>query len=202
MNVNGIQNANNPYAGNTADRNAMGQQEFLQLLVAQMKNQDPINPMDGTEFASQLAQFNSVEQLIGVNSALTGKEVKALSNQFNLQENSSLDFSYKIPKSATEVEIIIKDENGNQVFSDTIKGLQKGDHDYSWDGFSANGNKMPNGQYYVEVRPKSGNSPMSALTYTKGIAERVKFTGSGVYLIVNGLEVAIGNVEEIGIKNK
>ena len=223
MNVNGIQNANNPYAGNSADRNAMGQQEFLQLLVAQMKNQDPINPMDGTEFASQLAQFNSVEQLIGVNSALTGlqqsqnlmsagltnsmaaaltgKEVKALSNQFNLQENSSLDFSYKIPKSATEVEIIIKDENGNQVYSDTIKGLQKGEHDYSWDGFSANGNKMPNGQYYVEVRPKSGNSPMSALTYTKGIAERVKFTGSGVYLIVNGLEVAIGNVEEIGIKN-
>jgi Flagellar hook capping protein len=138
MNVNGIQSTSNPYAGNSADRNAMGQQEFLQLLVAQMKNQDPINPMDGTEFASQLAQFNSVEQLIGVNSALTdlqqsqnimsagltnsmaasltGKEVKALSNEFNLQENSSLDFSFKIPKSATEVEIVIKDENGNQVF--------------------------------------------------------------------------------------
>ena len=110
MNVNGIQSTSNPYAGNSADRNAMGQQEFLQLLVAQMKNQDPINPMDGTEFASQLAQFNSVEQLIGVNSALTdlqqsqnvmsagltnsmaasltGKEVKALSNEFNLQESS------------------------------------------------------------------------------------------------------------------
>ena len=71
MNVNGIQSTSNPYAGNSTDRNAMGQQEFLQLLVAQMKNQDPINPMDGTEFASQLAQFNSVEQLIGVNSALT-----------------------------------------------------------------------------------------------------------------------------------
>ena len=147
MNVNGIQNANNPYAGNTADRNAMGQQEFLQLLVAQMKNQDPINPMDGTEFASQLAQFNSVEQLIGVNSALTGlqqsqnlmsagltnsmaaaltgKEVKALSNQFNLQENSSLDFSYKIPKSATEVEIIIKDENGNQVSVIQLKACRR-----------------------------------------------------------------------------
>ena len=47
----------------------------------------------------------------------------------------------------------------------------------------------------------SGDSPMSVLTYTKGMAERVKFTGSGVYLIVNGLEVAIGNVEEIGVKN-
>jgi hypothetical protein len=60
---------------------------------------------------------------------------------------------------------------------------------------------MPNGKYTVEVRPMSGDSPMSVLTYTKGMAERVKFTGSGVYLIVNGLEVAIGNVEEIGVKN-
>ena len=223
MNVNGIQSTSNPYAGNSADRNAMGQQEFLQLLVAQMKNQDPINPMDGTEFASQLAQFNSVEQLIGVNSALTdlqqsqnimsagltnsmaasltGKEVKALSNEFNLQENSALDFSFKIPKSATEVEIVIKDENGNQVFTETMKGVQKGEHDYSWDGSNANGDKMPNGKYTVEVRPMSGDSPISVLTYTKGMAERVKFTGSGVYLIVNGLEVAIGNVEEIGVKN-
>src|SRR5690625_2371676 len=49
---------------------ALGQQEFLHLLVAQMQNQDPLNPMDGTEFASQLAQFNSVEQLIHLNQGL------------------------------------------------------------------------------------------------------------------------------------
>src|SRR5690625_601492 len=86
---------------------ALGQQEFLHLLVAQMQNQDPLNPMDGTEFASQLAQFNSVEQLIHLNqglgmlqasqdamssslsnsmaASLAGKQVKALSNQLWLE---------------------------------------------------------------------------------------------------------------------
>src|SRR5699024_12815113 len=54
-----------------ADNNKLGQEQFLQLLVAQMKNQDPVNPMDGKEFASQLAQFNSVEQLIGVKESLS-----------------------------------------------------------------------------------------------------------------------------------
>src|SRR5699024_12193384 len=90
-----------------ADNNKLGQEQFLQLLVAQMKNQDPVNPMDGKEFASQLAQFNSVEQLIGENeslsalwdsqelmrtemtnsmaSALTGKHVRSLHNQINLE---------------------------------------------------------------------------------------------------------------------
>ena len=49
------------------DGSQLGQQEFLQLLVTQLQNQDPMNPQDGAEFASQLAQFNSVEQLIQVN---------------------------------------------------------------------------------------------------------------------------------------
>ena len=50
---------------------AMGKTQFLQLLVAQMKNQDPLNPMDGTQMASQLAQFSTVEQLQNANDTLT-----------------------------------------------------------------------------------------------------------------------------------
>ena len=49
----------------------MGKEQFLKLLVAQMKNQDPLNPMDGTQMASQLAQFSTVEQLQNANSTLT-----------------------------------------------------------------------------------------------------------------------------------
>jgi len=51
----------------TAQQAQVTEQQFLQLLVAQLKNQDPLNPMDGTQFVSQLAQFSELEQMIGVN---------------------------------------------------------------------------------------------------------------------------------------
>lgn len=51
---------------------AMGQDQFVQLLVTEMKNQDPMNPMDGKDLAAQLAQFSSVEQLMNVNTKLDG----------------------------------------------------------------------------------------------------------------------------------
>ncbi len=55
----------------TSPGGAMGKDQFLQLLVAQMKNQDPTSPMDGTQMASQLAQFSTVEQLQNANTTLT-----------------------------------------------------------------------------------------------------------------------------------
>ncbi len=50
----------------------MGKDEFVKLLVTEMKNQDPLNPMDGKELAAQLAQFSSVEQLMNINTKLDG----------------------------------------------------------------------------------------------------------------------------------
>ncbi|MEX0773120.1 MAG: flagellar hook capping FlgD N-terminal domain-containing protein, partial [Balneolales bacterium] len=67
MDINGIMGAQSSSPLGSADNSKeMGKEEFLQLLIAQMRHQDPLNPMEGTEFASQLAQFNSVEQLINV----------------------------------------------------------------------------------------------------------------------------------------
>jgi flagellar basal-body rod modification protein FlgD len=59
-----------PTKTTTKANDAMGKDEFLKLLVAQMKNQDPLNPMDGQQMAAQLAQFSSVEQLISANDTL------------------------------------------------------------------------------------------------------------------------------------
>ncbi len=59
-----------PPAGSGKKNDALGRNEFLQLLVAQMKNQDPLNPMDGQEMAAQLAQFSQVEQLLEINESM------------------------------------------------------------------------------------------------------------------------------------
>jgi len=206
-----------------ADSNKMGQDQFLQLLVAQMQNQDPINPMDGKEFASQLAQFNSVEQLVGVNqglsslqnsqemmrvemtnsmaASLTGKKVRALSNQVNLEAGGNADINYELSNSADEVEIIIKDSSGSEVRRETLKSGAKGANSWTWDGKSNDGQSVAEGQYSVEINASSGDDSIKSRMFTEGIANRVRFTGNGVLIGIDGIEVPIGNIETVETSN-
>jgi flagellar basal-body rod modification protein FlgD len=197
----------------------LGQDQFLQLLVAQMQNQDPINPMDGKEFASQLAEFNSVEQLIGVNdglsdlsesqqlmrseltnsmaSSLTGKEVRALSDKVQLQGNGGSNINYDLNNAASEVEIVIRDASGNEVRRETIDGAASGENNWSWDGKSNDGDEVPDGQYNVEINAKNGDESVKARTFIEGTANKVRFTGEGVKISIDGVEVPIGDIETV-----
>lgn len=204
---------------NSGNKNELGQQEFLQLLVAQMRNQDPINPMDGAEFASQLAQFNSVEQLISVNNglgnlqnsqqmmsasltnsmaaSLTGKHVKALSNEIHLASGESANVQYKLNSSASEVEFIIRSESGTEVRRETVNGVASGDNTWVWDGRNESGDRMADGNYTIEVRASNDGSKVGSLTYIEGNVDKVRYSGNGVFLSLNNVQVAIGDVEEV-----
>lgn len=197
----------------------MGQQEFLQLLVAQMRNQDPINPLDSKEFAAQLAQFNSVEQLINVNSGLstlqgsqemmsasltnsmaasmTGKHVKALSSEVYLAPGGTSNVQFKLNNSASEVEIVIRNESGSEVRREKLSGVAGGENQWSWDGRNNSGDRMADGNYNVEIQASNEGSKVDALTYVEGTVGKVRYTGSGVFLNVNGVNVSIGDVEEV-----
>ncbi len=202
------------------NKSQLGQKEFLHLLVAQMRNQDPINPMDGAEFASQLAQFNSVEQLIGVNdglkmlqssqdmmstsltnsmaASLTGKQVKALSNQVHLSATGDAGIQFELNNSADTVEVIIRNGSGTEVRRETLNGMGSGEHDWTWDGLNNAGERMGEGNYTVEVKAKSGDNSVGSLVFIEGLADRVRYTANGVYLSVNEVEIPIGDVEEVG----
>ncbi|HKL18067.1 MAG TPA: flagellar hook capping FlgD N-terminal domain-containing protein [Halalkalibaculum sp.] len=204
----------------TGKKDDLGQQEFLQLLVAQMQNQDPINPMDGAKFASQLAQFNSVEQLINVNSglkslqstqdmmsasltnsmaaSLTGKQVKALSNQVYLSSGEDASVQFKLNNSADRVEIVIRDGSGSEVRRESLGGMASGDNGWLWDGRNGAGHRMADGEYSVEILASNGDSKVDSLAYIEGMANKVRYSGNGVYLSVNNVQVPIGNVEEVG----
>ncbi|MCG8372969.1 MAG: hypothetical protein MI700_05530 [Balneolales bacterium] len=201
----------------------MGEDEFLELLVAQMSNQDPMNPMDGTEYASQLAQFSSVEQLIAVNdgledllvsqelmsagltnsmaASLTGKQVRALSDKITLGAEGSTNLNFELNDSAQSVEIIIRTEGGAEVRRETLEGAPGGDNTWEWDGRNSNGERMGEGTYTIEVVATNDGVRVDALTFAEGIADKVRYTASGVYLTVNGIDIPIGNVEEIGAGN-
>ncbi|SMO81591.1 flagellar hook assembly protein FlgD [Gracilimonas mengyeensis] len=205
---------------NQKGKTEMGQNQFLQLLVAQMRNQDPINPKDGAEFASQLAQFNSVEQLIDVNSglqtlqqsqdmmsaslsnsmaaSLTGKQIRAISDQVNLSAEGDSEINFKLKSSAEEVEVIIRNASGNEVRRETLRGLSSGDNNWTWDGKNDSGERMGEGAYQVEVVAKNGDDTVNSLLFVEGVASKVRFTAEGVYLSVNDIEIPIGDVEEVG----
>lgn len=199
-------------------KTSLGKNDFLKLLVTQMKNQDPINPMDGKEFAAQLAQFNSVEQLINVNkgiemlaqsqqdlnsglnnsmaASLVGKEVKGLSNQVSLKDgNAVLDF--KLKHASDETQVVITDSIGNIVRSEQLGSLGNGDQSWAWDGTSNAGEEVPQGTYSFEIKAQNESGDVESITFTRGIAESVKYTEEGVKLLVNGAYISIGNIEEI-----
>src|SRR4051812_7043586 len=140
---------------------------FLQLLTSQLKNQDPLSPMDSTQFTNQLTQFAQVEQQININSNLTnliglsrqsivssavnyiGKTIEGQSDQVPLQ-NGALKAGYGLNSDAKAVTLVVRDDTGNIVFSkpgETLKGV----HEFDWDGKDSNGVQLKDGTYTLGV---------------------------------------------------
>ena len=141
---------------------------FLNMLTTQLKNQDPLSPMDSTEFTNQLVQFANVEQQINANSNLEklialqqgnqlstavgyiGKTAKVETSSIALQDGQA-DFSYLLPKNAKEVEIVITDMNDKIIKVEVAENLVAGEYQRNWDGKDAGGNKLKDGAYKVKV---------------------------------------------------
>jgi flagellar basal-body rod modification protein FlgD len=151
---------------------------FLLLLTTQLKNQDPLSPMEPTEFTSQLVQFASVEQeiktndnlekMVGIQNAtlaasiigFVGTDVEADGGELPLQDHTG-KFSYTLDKQAKNVVITISDSDGNLVLQKAGERAA-GRHEFTWDGKDADGILKPDGAYKVSVSPISGDD--SAVT--------------------------------------
>lgn len=198
----------------------LGKDAFLQLLVAQMRNQLPSNPMNGREMISQLAKFNSVEQLINLNnsmaklmksqsqmstslvntmaSTLTGKDIKAVSNRVYLHPGEKSTIPFKLNSLADKVRISIMDSAGDIVRTEQMKNVPKGNHSWTWNGESNNGNDVPEGIYEVHITAQKGDRNVGVLTFQEGVADKVRYTQQGVELVVNGVSIPLANVKEVG----
>jgi flagellar basal-body rod modification protein FlgD len=156
--------------------------QFLNLLVTQLKNQDPLDPMDATEFTSQLVQFASVEQQIKTNGHMEkllnlsetsqvstmvnfiGTAVEATGNKLALQGKNTA-FTYSINQNASEVQISIQNEKGITVFfgeGETTTGT----HGFTWDGKSANGTQHQDGVYTLIVTAKDASGDLMNVDQT------------------------------------
>jgi len=195
--------------------------EFLKLLVTQLQNQNPLSPMEGQEFASQLAQFTSVEQLTSINDNImegtnadliltqsvnntlaanfVGKEVTSLGNTVTLVSGDSPSVGFVLNDYADTVKVNIYDDAKNLVRTLETSGLESGMQSMKWDGLGKDGTELAGGNYTFEVEALSEDNDQIGVTeLTKGIVSTVRYTDGMAVLIVNGNEVALADVLEIG----
>lgn len=195
----------------------IGKEQFLTLLVAQMKYQDPLNPMEGTEFTSQLAQFSSLEQLYNLNDGigniyssiasyqslgLLGSTVKAEGEALSLQEGVCSNGSFAIDEEAALATVSVYDANGNLVKTITLEDLNAGEHSIDWDGTDFYGEAVDDGVYYFDVEAYNyEGSSLETTTYMLGEITGITFTSDGVPIpVMNGLQILVGNIVEINGK--
>lgn len=218
--VNGVNTTSTQTSGATQGSSSLGKDDFMKLLIQQMKNQDPMNPMDGTQFAAQLAQFSSLEQLQNLNTSMTnsinanfmltqsinntlsstliGKAVKIGGSDLTYTGQDSVQLGYKLPADASSVEVNVYDQNGTLVktISDLPKSL--GDNKLSWDFSDNNGNKVPEGNYTFEVKAKDmSGQDITTTSYKYGLVSGVRFTDSGTKLVVDNSEYNFSDILEV-----
>jgi flagellar basal-body rod modification protein FlgD len=224
--VDGISGITSGYGtGSLTGGSVMGKEDFLKLMLAQLQNQDPLSPMEGTEFAAQLAQFTSLEQLMNLNDSmdvsinanymlsqsinntlaatLIGKDVKLNGNSFQNSGQESATLGYNLSTMASSVTVKIYNESGQLI--KTIENAPKnsGDNKLIWDFTDNDGNSVPQGKYRFEVEPKDADSNLlSYSTYVLGKIDGVKFTENGTMLVVNGAQYSLSDIMEIYNSNE
>ncbi len=197
-------NSNSP---NIIQENTLGKDDFFRMLLAQIQNQDPLNPMDGTAFSAQLAQFSSLEQLSNINDQmetmnlyqasannaqslnLIGREVTARGNALKV-EGAFTDLIYGLSGDAGEVSIKIYDEAGNLVDTLELGNQKEGRNSVIWDCSG-----ISNGNYTFDVSAVDGNGEkISVDTMITGVVTGIAFKNGSSYLSVNGQDIAFGDV--------
>lgn len=188
----------------TETEDALGRDTFLTMLVAQLQNQDPLNPMEGTDFSAQLAQFSQLEQLINLNDSMDnlanayadnsdndmvgyiGKQVTGDVDVMNVEQGSVSGGFYHLDAPA-EIMITITDEAGK-----TIKTLYEGQqstgsHIISWDGTDSGGNAVTDGSYEYTVLANTGYGYARIPSSVTGKVEGITYQNDKPYLVVQGI---------------
>jgi flagellar basal-body rod modification protein FlgD len=191
----------NGKASTTAKQSAMSETEnrFLKLLTTQLKNQDPLNPMDNAEVTSQMAQISTVSGIEKLNSTLQTllqdskdsqtTQAASLVGQAVMVPGSSLTLSssagvggFILDGDADAVKVTISDSNGVAVRTMTLGALDAGLHNFAWDGATDSGAKAVDGAYGVTVAATTGKDKVPTTVLNLGVVRSVINSTNGFTL--------------------
>lgn len=200
------------------DKGAIGKDGFMRLLLAQLRNQDPQNPLQSHEFASQLAQFTAVEQLFNINAKLdrnldldiklsqsignslattiVGKNLRAIGNQISLDKGSASKVYINLSKSVSKVIVSIYDSNDTLVRREELDKKTAGDFTYVWDGKNNDNVDMMDGIYTFSIDAAGNNGASIPISFFMGgHITGVKFNSDNATMfLVGALNINVSDV--------
>lgn len=205
-----------PGGAKTPSAGTLSKDQFLKLLIEQLKHQDPLSPMQNTEFTSQMAQFSQLEQLYNVNTnlgtmaqasvsannaqalGLIGKEVKAAGNSIDIKNGNVPELTFSLPENASDASISVSDAKGNVVATIDSGAKDKGENAVKWDGRDAAGQPVASGTYTFSVNAHNlAGDAVTATTYMKGIVQSVSIQNGVSYLNLGNTKIMLGDVMEV-----
>ena len=204
------------FAQNTANSSAQLAEDFddfLVLLTTQLRNQDPLSPMDSTEFTNQLVNFAGVEQQINANQKLdslvslglgtsfsaalnyVGKDISYLSSEAHFDGATPIALDYAITGGASvDTSIKIFSEDGDLVFTQALSNSADVKN-FTWDGKDQNGITQPPGTYQIRVDALDAqDNALTTTTVVRGHVSGVETQNGTTFLLVGDRAVSIGNI--------
>ena len=187
---------------------------FLTLLTAQIKNQDPLSPMDTTQWTNQLVQYSSVEQQLKANSYLEqlvnsgtagqmnsavsyiGKTVASDQPQAALSGGAAT-WNYNLAAPATSATLTISDADGNAIYAGPAPDLTTGTHTFTWDGKDSTGAQAPDGDYTLKITASNGSTGVDAGVGVSGIVTSAENVDGSVVLKVGNTAVPLSSVTKV-----
>ncbi|MEI6833975.1 MAG: flagellar hook assembly protein FlgD [bacterium] len=174
-----------------APKNTLGKDDFMKLFIAQMQAQDPLNPQDATQMSAQMAQFNSLEQMMNLNKSLdtmikgqstdravsmvnyVGKEVDIGNGLLKWDKNKLTKSTFEIDQPLANATVEVRDGSGQIVSQEDLGNLMPGEHNVKWTGKMKDGNTANSGIYNFAIIAKTTDGQEVAVP----IKTKVKVTG-------------------------
>lgn len=195
----------------------LGKNEFLNLLVAQLNNQNPLEPQGNGEFIAQLAQFSQVEGIEKLNSSmgsllssyqssqalqassLVGRKVIVPTDKAIVDTSEPFKASMVLPASSSNVYVNVYDDKGVLVTRINMGEQKAGNIDFTWDGKNSDDEEMPAGKYKFEAHATYGNETKGLYTMLPANVDSVVLGGSELLLNLAGIgSIPISQVQVIG----
>lgn len=199
-----------------AARSDLGKDAFLQLLVTQLRYQDPLSPMENEAFLAQLAQFSSLEQMQQLNETVEssnllaqslnnsaaagfiGRHVRAAGSEAILGAEGNASLGYVLAQPADRVTVTVFDETGAVVRVLEQQGVDGGSGSVEWDGHNTAGERVAEGTYRFEVDAiDAEENAVAASTWIEGRVDGVTYRGGSAFLLVGDREVPLSSVLDI-----
>lgn len=197
-------------------KNELGKDDFMKLMSAQLKHQDPISPMKNQEMAAQLAQFSALEQMMNVNqnlekmaagqkpsehmiaASLIGKRVTTDTQHISLEKDGQPEIPFDVPADAKQVSLAVVDAKGEVVRELELGEMKQGKQSVRWDGKNKSGMPQPKGEYTYKITGLDvEGKPMNFSGDSSGIVTGVSFEAGKSMLHVDGKKIPIEKIGKI-----